>query len=80
MPDNKSRVLFISSIDPLTGPGAIATDYVNALRKGGYDVDLLSKYPVPGRPDILHVSEKSERRLSNLKYKLWRRIVNLTAI
>lgn len=75
MPDNKSRVLFISSIDPLTGPGAIATDYVNALRKGGYDVDLLSKYPVPGRPDILHVSEKSERRLSNLKYKLWRRIV-----
>lgn len=46
------RILFISSADPLHGPGRLMLDTYEAMRRGGYEVDFYTQYRVPGRPDI----------------------------
>lgn len=75
-PKTKGSILFISSADPLVGPGGIAFDYVKALRQNGYDVDFLTKYQVEGREDIKYVlKSRKESKFTNFKYKLWKRII-----
>ena len=46
------RILFISSADPLHGPGRLMLDTYEAMRRGGYEVDFYTQYRVPGHPDI----------------------------
>lgn len=76
MSEKKESILFISSADPLIGPGRIAFDYVNALKYNGYNVDFLTKYPVEGKDEILYVlNDRKGSRFANLKYKLWNKIV-----
>lgn len=68
MQNRKKRILFISSISPLRGPGIIAMEIYNALNQM-YDVDFLTLYKVPFRNDIKYVYEKP----SIIKY-IWFRL------
>lgn len=64
------RVLFISSANPMAGPGSIALSLVETMKETGFDVDLLTHYPVPGRQDILYVVKRT--RIENLiQYLRW---------
>jgi glycosyltransferase involved in cell wall biosynthesis len=55
MPIDKPRILVISSVSLSVGPAIIASQYYDALREKGFEVDLLLKEPEPGRPEFLHV-------------------------
>jgi len=55
MPDNTPRVLIISSVDPTQGTGTVALNFYKVLKAQGIDVDILTKYPVPGHPEFLYV-------------------------
>ena len=46
------RILFLSSADPLHGPGRLMLDIYEAMKRGGYEVDFYTQYSVPGYPDI----------------------------
>lgn len=46
------RILFISSADPLHGPGRLMLDTCAAMKQGGYEVDFYTQYSVPGHPEI----------------------------
>ncbi len=59
MQNKKKRILIISSADPLKGPGLLALDMYKSLLQAGADVDLLTKNPVDGHPEVLYVEEKS---------------------
>lgn len=61
------KILYISSADPLNGPGTIALDHVKAIREAGYDVDFLTKYPVAGHKDILYVLDAQPSEMSWLR-------------
>ena len=74
MLDNVRKILFISSANPLKGPGTIALDYVAALQGAGYDVTFLTKFKVDGNPEFKYVCEKPEYKFSNFRYKLWRKL------
>jgi len=67
---DKPRTLIISSVDPTKGTGTVALNFYNALRKGGFEVDFLTKYPVPAHPEFLHVfPEKMGRILTGINQK-----------
>lgn len=46
------RILFISSVDPLHGPGRLMLDTYEAMKRGGYEVDFYTQYTVSGHPEI----------------------------
>ena len=46
------RILFLSSADPLHGPGRLAWDMYQAMLRGGYRVDFHTQYSVAGHPEI----------------------------
>ncbi len=46
------RILFISSADPIHGPGRLMLDTYEAMKRGGYEVDFYTLYTVQGCPDI----------------------------
>lgn len=46
------RILFISSADPLHGPGRLMLDAYEAMKRGGYEVDFYTQFTVPGHPEI----------------------------
>lgn len=46
------RILFISSVNPLHGPGRLMLDTYEAMKRGGYEVDFYTQYTVPGHPEI----------------------------
>ena len=52
------KILYISSADPLKGPGAIAMVHYNALKEAGFDIDFLTQFPVKDHPDIKYVLDK----------------------
>lgn len=61
------KILYISSANPIKGPGTIGLDYVNALKNYGYMVDFLTKYKVDSRPDIKYIyPEKKDTVLWHL--------------
>lgn len=64
------KVLFISSANPLIGPGAIGMDYYNALLQGGYDVDFLTLKKVPGFPNIKYIYDKRIPKFDHFWFKL----------
>lgn len=49
------RVLIISSLTLSSGPGVIAGQYYEALKKKGVEVDLMLKFPDTRRPEALYV-------------------------
>lgn len=63
------KILYISSADPLKGPGTIALDHYKALVKAGFDITFLTTYPVAGHDYIKYVLEKPYSR----RYDLIRR-------
>lgn len=46
------RILFISSVDPTKGPGRLALDTCEAMRRGGYSVDFYTQYTALEHPCI----------------------------
>lgn len=46
------RILFLSSVDPLHGPGRLMFDTYEAMKRGGYEVDFYTRYTVPGHPEL----------------------------
>lgn len=76
--DRSLKILIISSADPCIGPGTVGMDYYHALQQGGYDVDLMTKYPVDGYPEILNVCDRNAhkersyvaRAASYLRYRM----------
>ncbi len=69
-----NKVLFISSINPIKGPGTIGLDYVNALRKYGYNVDFLTKYKVDKIHNIKYVYPKKKDSLFSFIEKIRRKL------
>lgn len=51
------RILYISSANPLKGPGAIGMGHFKQIKEAGYDVDMLTLERVEGHPEILFVKE-----------------------
>ncbi len=68
MPIKLPSVLVISSVSPFKGPGVVGLNHYNSLKKGGCDVDFLTKYPVKGYPEFLSVydTEPKQHRVSIL--------------
>lgn len=62
---NKSNqlpsILIISSVDPSIGPARVSEDYYNAFKQANFQVDLLTLYPVKGRPEFLSVYNKPSK-------------------
>ena len=58
MVSSKPRILYISSADPLKGPGAIGLRTYTRFKDAGFEVDMLTTFPVDGHPDILYVRKK----------------------
>lgn len=75
MPKGELSMLIISSADPMSGPGGIALDYVNAFREAGYTVDFLTKFEVPGHPDFMFVEKHGSNTFDNFRFKLWIKFV-----
>ena len=46
------RILFLSSADPLHGPGRLMLDTYEVMKRGGYEVDFYTQYTVPGHPEL----------------------------
>ena len=46
------RILFLSSADPLHGPGRLMLDTYAVMKRGGYEVDFYTQYTVPGHPEL----------------------------
>jgi len=76
MGQNKGSILFISSVDPINGPGQIALNHIEAFRENGYEVDFLTKYRVEGRPDINYIL-KRKIKISNFLFKVWRKLFKI---
>ena len=54
----KSKILIISSANPLKGPGVLAIDMYKALKAADVEVDLLTQFPIDGHPEYLYVEKK----------------------
>ena len=63
------KILYISSLNPLKGPGAISMDHVKALIQDGYQVDFLTMFPVEGHPEIRHAIS-TNKLLRFLNYRI----------
>lgn len=70
MGSNLPRVLLISSVDPNVGPGVVALEQYNALKRGGLDVDFLTKYPVDNHPDFISIYKRPTRLRKLLNWVL----------
>lgn len=63
------HILFISSANPLKGPGRIGLNMYQQLQNAGLDVDMMTIYPVEKYPDIIYVKK-------NAKRTIWERVKN----
>lgn len=58
MKKTNPKILYISSANPLKGPGAIGMTHYLCIKNAGFNVDFLTLYPVKNHPEILHVKNK----------------------
>ena len=65
----RPSILIISSVDPSIGPARVSDDYYNAFKQAGFQIDLLTLYPVKGKPEYLSVYNKPSRS-RDLFYRL----------
>lgn len=70
------KVLYISSANPLVGPGTGGFTHFNGLKRAGVDVDFLTLYKVEGHPEIMYVKSKPSK-LSNLFFRIKRKVIKL---
>jgi len=72
---NKPRILYVSSVSPVRGPGVIGWGHVKDLRAAGYDVDMLTLYKEPSLPEVLYIKKDNytNKILTRLK-KLFLRL------
>ena len=68
------RILYISSANPVAGPGAIALEHYEEMKKMGLSVDFMTLHPIPDRSDILFVQRDSSwgSLMKKVKAKLMR--------
>lgn len=66
------KILYISSLDPTRGPGAISMDHYEALKSYGYKIDFLTLLPVHNFPEFKYVLREKYKKLSfhQLRYKI----------
>lgn len=69
-------ILIISSVDPSIGPARVSEDYYTAFKQAGFQIDLLTLYPVKGKPEYLSVYNKP----SKLRELLVRLMYSLTGL
>lgn len=55
------KILYISSANPLKGPGTIGMTNYLQLKSSGFEVDMLTLYKVEGYSDILYVYPKKRK-------------------
>lgn len=67
MENRLPKVLVISSVDPFVGPAIVGLNHYNAIKKGGCEVDFLTKYPVDGHPEFISIYDKKPSRPSLLR-------------
>lgn len=66
------KILYISSANPLEGPGRGALNVVNALKNAGLTVDFMTLNPVANHPEIIFVQDpptildKIKRKILNI--------------
>lgn len=75
MQDSKPKILILSSADPTKGPGVLATDYYDAFKEQGFDVDVLTLNYCEPHPEFLYVQKPkslSSRIRAKIKYNLKR--------
>ena len=65
----RPSILIISSVDPSIGPARVSDDYYNAFKQAGFQIDLLTLYPVKGKPEYLSVYNKPSR-LRDIVFRL----------
>ena len=64
------RILFISSANPLVGPGIIGMEQYQQFKNAGFEIDMMTLYPVKDHPEILYVYEKKKEP------SIWKKIKN----
>lgn len=57
--ENTPKILYVSSADPLSGPGAIGLNHFKQLREAGLNADMLTLMKVPSHPEIMYVKERT---------------------
>lgn len=62
MPNNKPKILVLSSVSPKVGPAIIGEQIYQALKQKGLDVDFMTKYPEPDHPEYLWVVKEDYDR------------------
>lgn len=70
-----SKILYVSSADPLRGPGVVSMNHYRMLKDAGFEVDFLTLMKVEGFPEIKYVYEKNPPKWHNLKYKLYKKLI-----
>lgn len=60
------RILYISSLDPTKGPGAISMDHYKALKTIGYKIDLLTLLPVINFPEFKYVLKEKFKYMTKI--------------
>lgn len=81
MQESKPKILIVSSADPTNGSGILASDYYEALKGQGCEVDVLTLYRCVARPEYLYVRDltriseriknKIRREYNKLYNNLW---------
>jgi glycosyltransferase involved in cell wall biosynthesis len=72
--NNTPKILLISSVDPTKGPGKLGIDSYNAFKSQGYEIDLLTKYPIDGFNEFITVFNVNPAKFSLLIKKIWYKI------
>jgi glycosyltransferase involved in cell wall biosynthesis len=64
------KILVINSVDPTVGPGEVALNFYKVFLHNGFEVDLLTKYPVVGYTEFISVYKRKpnfiQKRLDRL--------------
>ena len=74
--EKKLNILYISSVNPLSGSGTGTLNMVRLLKSAGVSVDFLTLYPVDNNPDIMYVQklpavfQQIVRKIKNIKKRL----------
>ena len=74
MKNKLPKVLIISSLNPYIGPGIVGLQNYNALKQGGFEVDLLTKYPVKENPEFISVFKNRPGKFKSFIDKVKKKI------
>ncbi len=69
------RILFISSANPLKGPGRIGLNMYLQLKDAKFDVDMMTLYPVESQPEIVFIKKSDEKSIFERIIKKTKRLL-----